>query len=58
MHVSAMPLILAALMIAASAPASAQDAGPARTPVPDVQGQNGAVLTLEGALSAALERNP
>ncbi|MGS1109056.1 TolC family protein [Achromobacter anxifer] len=58
MHVSAMPLILAALMIAASGPASAQDAGAARTPVPNVQGQNGAVLTLERALSAALERNP
>ncbi|MBO1017303.1 TolC family protein [Achromobacter sp. SD115] len=56
MHVSALPLTLAALMIAASA--SAQDAGAARAPVPMEQSQTGAVLTLENALAAALERNP
>ncbi|MGB3435023.1 TolC family protein [Achromobacter sp.] len=56
MHVSALPLTLAALMIAASA--SAQDASAARTPVPVEQSQAGAVLTLERALAAALERNP
>ncbi|PTN42182.1 cobalt-zinc-cadmium resistance protein, partial [Achromobacter xylosoxidans] len=58
MHVSAMPLILAASMIAASAAASAQNAGAARTSVPTAQSENGAVLTLERALAAALERNP
>ncbi|ADP17992.1 cobalt-zinc-cadmium resistance protein CzcC [Achromobacter xylosoxidans A8] len=56
MHVSALPLTLAALMIAASA--SAQDAGAVRAPVPMAQSQTGAVLTLENALAAALERNP
>ncbi|HEY9272310.1 TolC family protein, partial [Achromobacter sp.] len=58
MHVSALPLTLAALMIAASASASAQDAGAARAPAPVAQSQTGAVLTLERALAAALERNP
>ncbi|WP_313389492.1 TolC family protein, partial [Achromobacter aegrifaciens] len=58
MHVSAMPLILAASMIAASAAASAQNAGAARTSVPTAQSENGVVLTLERALAAALERNP
>lgn len=56
MHLSALPLTLAALMIAASA--SAQDAGAARTSVPVEQSRDGAVLTLERALSTALERNP
>ncbi|WP_258127469.1 TolC family protein [Achromobacter anxifer] len=54
MRLSVLPLTLAALLIAS--PASGEDAGGARTPVPLEQG--GAVLTLESALSAALERNP
>ncbi|MFY3549577.1 TolC family protein [Achromobacter insolitus] len=56
MHLSALPLTLAALMIAA--PASARDAGAARPSVPMEQSQAGATLTLEGALARALDRNP
>ncbi|MDF8364550.1 TolC family protein [Achromobacter anxifer] len=54
MRLSVLPLTLAALLIAS--PAAGEGAGGARTPVPLAQG--GAVLTLESALSAALERNP
>lgn len=54
MRLSVLPLTLAALLIAS--PAFGEDAGGARTPVPLEQGS--AVLTLESALSAALERNP
>ncbi|CAB5516593.1 Cobalt-zinc-cadmium resistance protein CzcC [Achromobacter anxifer] len=54
MRLSVLPLTLAALLIAS--PASGEGAGGTRTPVPLEQG--GAVLTLESALSAALERNP
>lgn len=55
MHLSALPLTLAALMIAA--PASARDAGAARPSVPMEQSQAGATLTLEGALARALDSN-
>ncbi|CAB3923871.1 Cobalt-zinc-cadmium resistance protein CzcC [Achromobacter anxifer] len=54
MRLSVLPLTLAALLIAS--PAAGEGAGGTRTPVPLEQG--GAVLTLESALSAALERNP
>ncbi len=54
MRLSVLPLTLAALLIAS--PAAGEDAGGARTSVPLEQGS--AVLTLESALSTALERNP